>query len=163
MSTNSLKLWTLSPQTAHKRPCLLFSLINERTGAVSHPHPYLLMLDVSRLFFPLWTCHWTIANCVCAWVSVCVCDVAVGGCKYITSRPYSGDRHLNGCCLSNATFPPHPPNIYFFFKLGKGLFFFIPVPRGMRDLLSPTRDWTHAPCSRSVESFFFFEVWNLNH
>ena len=38
-------------------------------------------------------------------------------------------------------FSPPSPNIYFFFKLGKGLFFFfLPVPRGMRDLLSPTRD-----------------------
>ena len=33
------------------------------------------------------------------------------------------------------------------------LFFFFPaVPSGMRDLSSPTRDQTHAPCSGSAES-----------
>ena len=31
-------------------------------------------------------------------------------------------------------------------------FFFLAVPRGMRDLSSPTRDQTHATCSESMES-----------
>ena len=32
------------------------------------------------------------------------------------------------------------------------LFFFLVALRGMQDLSSPTRDWTHAPCSGSAES-----------
>ena len=37
-------------------------------------------------------------------------------------------------------------------ETGIFFFFFLAIPRGMRDLSSPTRDWTHAPCSGSAES-----------
>ena len=56
--------------------------------------------------------------------------------------------------------------LYFVHKWGRGvevyageasmlvwdLLFFLAVPCGLRDLCSPTRDWTRAPCSGSVES-----------